>query len=175
MGGLSLRRDDRESVSAVECRVSPGLSLLGIFGGHTCQEADGPYHHLGSHCPSRKDNGCRDADGAEECVGAAIVALGGFIFWFLGIHAPVLRAVVMGFLSLLPAVGAAAVWLPVAIYFLATGAVWQGLVLIAYGAFVIGLVDNLLRPTSSVVTQCLMRDRGDGGTCQGRIQSPEDG
>jgi predicted PurR-regulated permease PerM len=36
--------------------------------------------------------------------------------------------------------------LPVAIYFLATGAVWQGLVLIAYGGLVIGLVDNLLRP-----------------------------
>ena len=79
-------------------------------------------------------------------VAAVQGTLGGFIFWFLGIHAPVLWAVVMGFLSLLPAVGAAAVWLPVAIYFLATGAVWQGLVLMAYGAFVIGLVDNLLRP-----------------------------
>ena len=79
-------------------------------------------------------------------VAAVQGTLGGLIFWFLGIHAPVLWAVVMGFLSLLPAVGAAAVWLPVAIYFLATGAVWQGLVLMAYGAFVIGLVDNLLRP-----------------------------
>ena len=79
-------------------------------------------------------------------VAAVQGTLGGFIFWFLGIHAPVLWAVVMSFLSLLPAVGAAAVWLPVAIYFLATGAVGQGLVLIAYGAFVIGLVDNLLRP-----------------------------
>jgi predicted PurR-regulated permease PerM len=73
-------------------------------------------------------------------------ALGGLIFWALGIHAAVLWAVVMAFLSLLPAVGAAAVWLPVAIYLLATGSVWQGLVLIGYGAFVIGLVDNLLRP-----------------------------
>jgi predicted PurR-regulated permease PerM len=27
-----------------------------------------------------------------------------------------------------------------------TGAIWQGLVLIAYGVCVIGLVDNLLRP-----------------------------
>ena len=73
-------------------------------------------------------------------------ALGGFIFWVLGIHAPVLWGVVMGLFSLLPAVGAAAVWLPVAIYFLATGAIWEGVVLIAFGAFVIGLVDNLLRP-----------------------------
>jgi predicted PurR-regulated permease PerM len=73
-------------------------------------------------------------------------ALGGLIFWFLGIHAPVLWGTLMAFLSLLPAVGAALVWVPVAIYFLATGAVWQGVLLIAFGVLVIGLVDNILRP-----------------------------
>jgi predicted PurR-regulated permease PerM len=73
-------------------------------------------------------------------------ALGGLIFWFLGIRAALLWAVLMAFLSLLPAVGAALVWLPVAIYLVLTGAIWQGLVLIAYGVCVIGLVDNLLRP-----------------------------
>ena len=72
--------------------------------------------------------------------------LGGLIFWILGIHAPVLWGVVMAFLSLLPAVGAAVVWFPVAMYLLATGAVLEGVVLIAFGAGVIGLVDNLLRP-----------------------------
>ncbi|MGP1678215.1 MAG: AI-2E family transporter [Burkholderiales bacterium] len=73
-------------------------------------------------------------------------ALGGLIFWLLDIRAPVLWAVVMAFLSLLPAVGAAFVWFPVALYFLATGAIWQGVVLTAYGVLVIGLVDNVLRP-----------------------------
>ena len=73
-------------------------------------------------------------------------ALGGLIFWFLGIHAPVLWGTMMAFLSLLPAVGAALVWIPVAIYFLTTGAIWQGVLLIAYGVLVIGLVDNILRP-----------------------------
>jgi predicted PurR-regulated permease PerM len=73
-------------------------------------------------------------------------ALGGLIFWFLGVHAPALWAFVMAIVSLLPAVGAALVWFPVAIYFLATGALWQGVVLIAYGVLVIGLVDNVLRP-----------------------------
>jgi predicted PurR-regulated permease PerM len=52
----------------------------------------------------------------------------------------------MAVLSLLAAVGTALVWFPVAIYFLATGALWQGFVLIAYGVLVIGLVDNVLRP-----------------------------
>jgi predicted PurR-regulated permease PerM len=73
-------------------------------------------------------------------------ALGGLIFWLLGVHAAVLWAVLMAFLSLLPAVGAGLVWFPVAIYFLVTGATWQGVVLIAYGVLVIGLVDNILRP-----------------------------
>ncbi|WP_454620775.1 AI-2E family transporter [Bradyrhizobium cenepequi] len=73
-------------------------------------------------------------------------ALGGLAFWFLGVHAPILWAVLMAFLSLLPAIGAGLVWIPVALYFLATGAIWQGLGLIAYGVLVIGLVDNVLRP-----------------------------
>ena len=73
-------------------------------------------------------------------------ALGGLIFWALGVHAPVLWAALMAVLSLLPAVGSALVWLPVAIYFLVTGSMWQGIVLIAFGVLVIGLVDNVLRP-----------------------------
>jgi predicted PurR-regulated permease PerM len=73
-------------------------------------------------------------------------ALGGLAFWFIGIHAALLWAALMAFLSLLPAIGAGLVWLPVAIYLLAIGAVWQGTGLILYGVLVIGLVDNLLRP-----------------------------
>jgi predicted PurR-regulated permease PerM len=73
-------------------------------------------------------------------------ALGGFAFWFLGVRAPLLWAVLMTFLSLLPAIGAGIVWIPVAIYFLATGSIWQGIFLIVWGVLVIGLVDNLLRP-----------------------------
>jgi predicted PurR-regulated permease PerM len=73
-------------------------------------------------------------------------ALGGLIFWFLDVHAPVLWAVVMAFLSLLPAVGSALIWVPVAVYFLVAGAVWKGIILIAFGVLVIGLVDNILRP-----------------------------
>jgi len=73
-------------------------------------------------------------------------ALGGLIFWALGVRAPVLWGALMAVLSLLPAVGSALVWLPVAIYFLVTGAIWQGIVLIAFGVLVIGLVDNVLRP-----------------------------
>ncbi|HIZ50848.1 MAG TPA: AI-2E family transporter [Candidatus Pseudomonas excrementavium] len=73
-------------------------------------------------------------------------ALGGFIFWALGLQGALLWGVIMAVLSLLPAVGAGLIWGPVAIYFLATGAIWQAAVLTAFGAVVIGLADNVLRP-----------------------------
>lgn len=79
-------------------------------------------------------------------VAAVQGALGGLIFAFLGIQGAALWGAVMAFLSLLPAVGAALVWAPVALYFLFTGSLWQGLMLIAFGMLVIGLIDNLLRP-----------------------------
>lgn len=72
--------------------------------------------------------------------------LGGLAFWFLGIQGALLWAVLMAFLSLLPAVGAGLVWGPVAIYYLLTGSVGAGVGLIVYGILVIGLVDNILRP-----------------------------
>lgn len=72
--------------------------------------------------------------------------LGGVAFALLGVQGALLWGVVMAFLSLLPAVGAALIWGPVAIYFLASGAVAKGLILVFIGVFVIGLVDNLLRP-----------------------------
>ena len=79
-------------------------------------------------------------------VAAVQGALGGIAFWFLDVRGALLWAVLMAFLSLLPAVGAAVVWLPVALYFLLIGATWQALALTAWGVLVIGLVDNLLRP-----------------------------
>lgn len=73
-------------------------------------------------------------------------ALGGFIFWMLDLTAPLLWAVVMAFLSLVPAVGASLVWIPVAIYMYATGDWAKASILVAYGAVIIGLADNVLRP-----------------------------
>jgi len=79
-------------------------------------------------------------------VAAVQGALGGLMFWLLGIQAAVLWGVVMALLSLLPAVGAALVWLPVSLYLMATGALWQGILLLGFGILVIGTVDNFLRP-----------------------------
>ena len=73
-------------------------------------------------------------------------ALGTVAFSFLGLPGAVLWGAVMALLSLLPAVGAVLVWGPVAAYFYFTGEVAKGIGLTVWGALVIGLVDNLLRP-----------------------------
>ncbi len=72
--------------------------------------------------------------------------LGGLIFWAISIPGALLWGVIMAVASLIPAIGAAIIWGPVAIYLLATGQTTQGIILIVVGAGVIGLIDNLLRP-----------------------------
>ncbi|MGL6109277.1 MAG: AI-2E family transporter [Rubrivivax sp.] len=72
--------------------------------------------------------------------------LGGLALWVLDVRGALLWAVLMAFLSLLPAVGAGLIWVPVAVYLLVTGSVIQGAGLIAFGVLVIGMVDNVLRP-----------------------------
>jgi predicted PurR-regulated permease PerM len=79
-------------------------------------------------------------------VAAVQGTLGGVMFSFLGIQGALRWGFVMAFLSLVPAIGAGLIWAPVAIYFLLTGAIWQGITLIAFGVLVIGMVDNVLRP-----------------------------
>ncbi|MGA0565157.1 AI-2E family transporter [Ancylobacter sp. VNQ12] len=72
--------------------------------------------------------------------------IGGTTFWILGIDAALLWGVLMAVLSLLPALGAALIWLPVALYLLASGAYLKGVLLLAVGMLVISTIDNLLRP-----------------------------
>lgn len=73
-------------------------------------------------------------------------SLGGFIFWVLGIPGALLWGVLMAFASLIPAIGPALIWLPVAIYLAIVGDTTSAIILIAFGIGIIGLVDNILRP-----------------------------
>ena len=73
-------------------------------------------------------------------------ALGGLAFWVLGVQGALLWAVLMAFLSLVPAVGAALVWAPVAGFLALQGHWGQAIGLAAWGVLAIGMVDNLLRP-----------------------------
>lgn len=72
--------------------------------------------------------------------------LGGVIFALLGIPRALLWGVAMAFLSFLPALGTGLIWVPVAVYFLFSGAILKSVVLTVCGIFIIGLVDNIVRP-----------------------------
>lgn len=73
-------------------------------------------------------------------------AIGGVTFAVLGLDAAVFWGVAMGLFALLPAIGPPVVWIPAAVIQIAIGSVWKGVVIILVGTFIIGLVDNLLRP-----------------------------
>jgi predicted PurR-regulated permease PerM len=71
------------------------------------------------------------------CGGAfAIVGLGSPVFW----------GVLMGFLSLLPVVGAWPVWIPGTIYLASTGHAGRAIVLIGICGALGATIDNVLRP-----------------------------
>jgi len=73
-------------------------------------------------------------------------ALGGIIFWVLGIHAPLVWGTIMAFASLIPFGGTGLVWGPASVYLIFQGSIVKGLVLIALGLGMIGTIDNILRP-----------------------------
>jgi len=72
--------------------------------------------------------------------------LGGLAFWILGIPSPLLWAVLMGFICMIPLAGSFLVWLPLAIYLMIMGHWTKAIILIVWGALVISTVDNFLRP-----------------------------
>lgn len=72
--------------------------------------------------------------------------LGGLMFWWLGLPAPLLWGAVMCLLSVLPLLGAAIVWVPAAVLLAMEGSWEKALILTAWGSVVVALIDNLLYP-----------------------------
>jgi predicted PurR-regulated permease PerM len=72
--------------------------------------------------------------------------LGGLAFAALGLPSPVVWGVVMFFLSMVPMVGSSVIWVPAALYLAVTGHYGKAVALALWGALVIGVVDNILRP-----------------------------
>jgi predicted PurR-regulated permease PerM len=73
-------------------------------------------------------------------------ALGGLAFWILGLPSPLVWAVVMTLLSMIPMAGAFIVWIPAAIFFAVSGFWVKAIILTVWGTLIIGTVDNFLRP-----------------------------
>ena len=72
--------------------------------------------------------------------------LGGLAFWVLGVPSPVLWAVLMTFVCMIPIAGSFLVWLPLSIYLMMTGHWAKAIFLLLWGTLVISTIDNFLRP-----------------------------
>lgn len=72
--------------------------------------------------------------------------LGGLIFWWLELPAPLLWGLMMSFLAIIPILGASIIWIPAAVYLALEGHWQQSITLVLWGMLVVGTVDNLLRP-----------------------------
>jgi len=72
--------------------------------------------------------------------------LGGLMFWWLGLSAPVLWGVIMGLLAIVPVLGAFVVWVPAAGFLILTGAYTDAVILAVWGIGVVGTIDNFLYP-----------------------------
>lgn len=70
----------------------------------------------------------------------------GLAFWVLGLPAPVLWGMVTAFCSLIPLFGTSLVWLPASVILILVGHPVKGLILLAWGAGVVSMVDNIIRP-----------------------------
>jgi predicted PurR-regulated permease PerM len=84
-------------------------------------------------------------------LGTLITALaqgvaGGLVFWILGIPNALFWGTLTGFCSMIPIVGTSVVWVPWVLYFVLTGAYGHAIALAALAAFLVGMLDNVVRP-----------------------------
>ncbi|MBD3161273.1 MAG: AI-2E family transporter [Candidatus Eisenbacteria bacterium] len=72
--------------------------------------------------------------------------LAGIAFWAVGIDGAIFWGALMVVLSIIPGIGTGLVWVPAAILLIARGDLARGILLAAFCGFVVGSVDNFLRP-----------------------------
>ncbi|ABF43026.1 protein of unknown function UPF0118 [Candidatus Koribacter versatilis Ellin345] len=81
---------------------------------------------------------------------AAVGAAQGFLtalgLAFCSVSSSILLGLVAAMCSLIPIVGTGLVWVPAAGYLMITGHVGKGIFLLAWGAFVVSSIDNVIRP-----------------------------
>lgn len=87
-----------------------------------------------------------------NAIGIPVVALGQGVvaligYWIFGAPSPMLLFALTALASMLPVVGAAIIYVPVAIFMIAEGQTGPGIGILVYGLVIVGLTDNLLRFT----------------------------
>jgi len=79
-------------------------------------------------------------------VGGIQGALGAILFWLTGMEGFLIWGIIMAAASIIPPFGTGIIWLPIGIFMLLTGDIWQGVIILATGFLVISTIDNLIRP-----------------------------
>jgi predicted PurR-regulated permease PerM len=73
--------------------------------------------------------------------------LAGLGYWGLGLSFAILLGVTTAFTALFPIGGSFLVWFPASLYLgLVQGPLWKGIALFAWGALIVGSIDNFLKP-----------------------------
>lgn len=128
--------------------LKDGENLVGIVGEHM-QMRRGEY----SYIIQRLQEILSGIVYGYLLIGLIQGALGALGFFLFGVSSPLFWGMVMGFLALIPFLGAGLVWLPAAIFIVSQGVmqdsswlVFQGIGLAAYGLIIISGADNVLRP-----------------------------
>lgn len=79
-------------------------------------------------------------------VGIVQGMLGALLFLVTGVDGAFIWGLLMVLASILPPFGTALIWFPAGMFMLATGRVWEGLTILAFGFLVISVIDNFIRP-----------------------------
>ena len=79
-------------------------------------------------------------------IGGIQGTLGWLVFVATGVEGALIWGLLMILAAIIPLIGCSIIWAPAGILMLLAGRVWEGIVILAAGVFVISLVDNLLRP-----------------------------
>lgn len=112
---------------------------------------------LGELLPVEEEKAVRFSEELEAAVfsnvlGAPVLAIlqglcAGLGFWIFGLEEPWFWGAISGFMSFIPLVGTATVWIPAGIYQLVNGENWQGIGILIFGAVIITNIDNVFRFT----------------------------
>jgi predicted PurR-regulated permease PerM len=163
-----------ENIASLANRASQVLvqSSVGVVGGalgfvaraffvlftmfYLFRDAPAAVGALQSVLPMRRDRSAALLHHIREVINASVYGvvaiaavqglLGGLMFWILGARAAVLLGVLMALMSMVPMVGGALVWVPVALVYALTGGLAKAAILTVWCVLVVGTADNVLRP-----------------------------
>jgi predicted PurR-regulated permease PerM len=86
----------------------------------------------------------------SNAIGVPAIALSQGIIGFIGYSIAGVKeagfwAVITAFSSIIPVIGTALVWVPMAVYLFVINHTWQGAFLVGWGALLLGITDNVVR------------------------------